>query len=252
MDELIKNNINGDKKEQGNNELNRNLLTTSPTDENKIGCQYGEWGKDKYAKIQVICSTIMALCTIFIVIITGIYTYHAGQQVEQMKITVSTATNQNKLTEKAIHLDQRAWIAKTNVTGTPEIGKPFIINICFKNVGKTPAKYVQIRQRQVPVPSNAIPDFTLENSLKPMSYDVITPQQEFCSASDARDIRNVVINDDGMNDIRSGRIRIYAHGIIMYKDIFDQRQWMTYCYYYRSEDSRYVACKEHSDIGTYP
>src|SRR5438105_3373559 len=61
-----------------------------------------------------------------------------SEQLDQMQESTKAATDAIKLARDNAHLDQRAWIAPTTVSGKPaELNKPFEIQMQIKNTGKT-------------------------------------------------------------------------------------------------------------------
>ena len=191
---------------------------------------------------------IQAISTIAIVFITAFYTYYARQQVKETGRAIA-------LTDASIKLDQRAWIGVTSVSGKPEVGKQLTITVTFKNTGKTPAKNTNIAAVVEPARQNKAPDFTIENRVRRESRGLVTPQGEtFSILVIANEYSpSGELNDAALKDITEGKLRIYAHGIVEYDDVFRTHHWVTYCFYLNPSGktgkgySGYSACKEHND-----
>ena len=85
--------------------------------------------------------TFMTFCAICIQ--ATIYVF----QLKEMRKSTDAATKAAKAAEDSVtlvrenaHLDQRAWVVVSDVSGVPEVGKPFIVTINISNLGKTFAK----------------------------------------------------------------------------------------------------------------
>jgi hypothetical protein len=161
-------------------------------------------------------SRIMAGATIFIAFITFFYMFR---------------------------LDQRAWIGITGISGKLEVGKPTVITIYFKNTGKTPAKKTTVAIVGETLDEKASPNFAHEQTVVKESRGLSTPQQDFVVSVN---MTEGPLSDVAFKDVISGKVRVYVHGIVEYKDIFGRDHWITYCAYL-SKDLRYLAYKEHND-----
>ena len=191
---------------------------------------------------------IQAISTVAIVFIIAFYTYYARQQVKETGRAIAR-------TDASIKLDQRAWIGVTSVSGKPEVGKQLAITVTFQNTGKTPAKNTNIAAVVEPAHENKAPDFTLEKRVRRESKGLVTPQGETFSTLVIvnEDSPSGELNDAALKDITEGELRIYAHGIVEYDDVFGTHHWATYCFYlnpggkHKKGYSGYSACKEHND-----
>lgn len=207
------------------------------TDGGENKCQYKQPDNVPFW-IQAISSILMFFCTVAIAVITYLYAGYAFEQVAQMKEAVKTQIAQNKL-------DQRAWMGITKVTGNMEIGKPIIIIIEFRNVGKTPAKKVTSSPVIVATEVRDRPDFDYEKTLEKTSRGIVAPQQPIFIIRKAFSDWEDHHRDSLIKDVLSGTKRFYVHGILDYEDIFKCPHWLTYCFFFNGES--FIIDPEHND-----
>jgi hypothetical protein len=164
----------------------------------------------------------------------------------------------------ASRLDQRAWVAPLNISSTPKLepGKDFIVQIIYKNTGKTPAKHSITRYWWEPVPKGAKPAYAM-SKVPTISETLIAPNAEygqtvkpFQEAFDAID-KTLTITADAKEKIKnqwseqftSGNVVLYVHGRIDYDDIFNCHHWTIYCSYltFDHDVASMTVCPEHND-----
>lgn len=121
------------------------------TDKDK--CRYQEPNKLQ-SFIQIICSIILAACTVAIAIITGYYTHYAGEQVSQMTIATDAAKKSADVAEKTLITTQRPWLSvQMQIVSNFRISKvanqqdTITIRFIVKNVGNSPALGIDITPR---------------------------------------------------------------------------------------------------------
>ena len=166
------------------------------------------------------------------------------------KKAVELAERSINSTQEQSRLDQRAWMGFCDIPQWQTVvDKPLIVTVFFKNMGKTPAKKVQIAAVGEIVSKDASPNFSLENSAKRERTILVFPQQVV--SHDVNVTPHTVLDGITFNGIRNGTKRIYIHGIHTYYDIFNRHQWVTFCFYLRADGSKTEICKEHNDTGTY-
>lgn len=167
------------------------------------------------------------------------------------KKTVELAERNIKATQEQFRQDQRAWMGFSE---TPQwqtvVNKPLIVTVFFKNMGKTPAKKVQIAAMGEIVSERESPNFALENSATRERAVLVFPQQVISHDVNVT-LPHTVLDSITFNDIKNGTKRIYIHGIHTYWDIFNRHQWITFCFYLRADGSKTEMCKEHNDTGSY-
>lgn len=55
-----------------------------------------------------------------------------------------------------------------------------------------------------------------------------------------------------VEDITSGKTKIYAHGRCDYADVFGAKHWMTFCFELDTRDlTSFTPCEAHNNTGTY-
>jgi hypothetical protein len=184
-------------------------------------------------------SWIQAISAVGIVIITFYYTYYAGQQVQETRKAIA-------LSDDSIKLDQRAWMGVAYVVGKPEVGKPLIVKVVFKNTGKTPAKNVTIAATAEPIyQKKGRPDFAHEKSIPRISRGLVAPQAEVFSI--LSDPKSGNINEAVLKAIKAAEVRICIHGVLDYDDIFTQHHWVTFCYCLGTNAENYDAYEEYNN-----
>jgi len=190
---------------------------------------------------------ITAYCTIAIVIITGLYTCYARQQVKQMKLAVAAATKQTKQVEDQFRLEQRAWIGVTGAECIIERGEPMILQVHFRNVGKTPALSLTNKTTYKSRDVGILPDFTHGEAEK-VSRGIVIPQQDFTFVLDMSAGVPDRKGDAVIDDILTKKKRLWVYGITHFDDTFGQHHWLEYCFFYNPDTQLFTPCAEHNDI----
>jgi hypothetical protein len=167
-------------------------------------------------------SWITSICTIFIVIITGLYTYYAREQVAQMKEALN-------LNSDTVIRQLRAYIfiEKVSLENIVQGYTPNVI-IQFVNSGQTPAYNVSGSTgfcfREFPLTS-ALPNIGQEGHKTIMS---ISAKGEFLR--DIKMERPLTTND--ITQLMNGTHAIYVYGSITYKDTFARERHTNYRFFY--------------------
>lgn len=147
------------------------------------------------------------------------------------------------------HLDQRAWVAATNITGVPEVDKPFVVRITGKNAGKTFAKQFRMIVAVESGPPRVI-KFDAERHHAPESISLLSPNGEYTSETIVTGEHSHPHHDNpdqiAMDNIRNGSVQIVAFGRMDYVDIFNVQHWSTFCFRL-DRGEKWQSCKEHND-----
>ena len=141
-----------------------------------------------------------------------------------------------KQTEANVRLDQRAWIALSNITGVPKEGELFRPKVFFQNTGRTFAKNTHLAACGDFVDPDKLPDFAerLETSdekkraagkkvraLVPPNgntHDTLEPPSE-----ENRQTK------DTIEGLQKGRMKFFIYGQVTYDDVFNQSHWFIFC-----------------------
>jgi hypothetical protein len=156
-----------------------------------------------------------------------------------------------KATQEAMRQDQRAWIGMMQVTGIPEVGKPFHAAIALANTGKTPAIDFVVQERLIPL--NESDKFSPDWNAKATgihSRAVLFPNQIFNSVVKGSE-KEVVVDQATLDTIvNTGKVKAYVFGRACYRDVFKRRHWLHFCDVYDPEGKTYIACAEYNEVDT--
>jgi hypothetical protein len=142
------------------------------------------------------------------------------------------------------HLDQRAWVAVSDIRATNlAIGQPFVVTVVFKNTGKTPAEQMKVASVIDPVAEGQKPDFA---DPKAISRGLLPPNAEANVRLDATSKSASGITEAGFDQVNAGKLVIYAHGRVTYDDVFGCHHWATFCYFLHNGSS-FGVYQEHND-----
>lgn len=149
-------------------------------------------------------------------------------------------TASKKLSEE----DRRAWVSVESVREIkPQIGKPLLFSVSFKNTGKTPGKRFSV------IVSREITDKDREPTLEDRdiprrSYGIIPPNGGY--------VANLYVIDNVTKEINdllnSGKIIVYFYGKVTYDDIFNKPHWTTFCSRFIPGEGRFANYEKHNDI----
>jgi len=163
-----------------------------------------------------------------LLVIGAVYSFLAYQQWQAM----NTAAD---LQSKALHVDQRAWVAESDITGKPAKGELYKVTVVFKNTGKTPAKQRPgvsascFRMKEISDPD---PDFEKEVVTEAagniFTKALIPPNGAF--QQELNPIRGQKLTDDDISRLSDPTLVMLVFGKVVYSDIFGCEHWSTYCY----------------------
>jgi hypothetical protein len=142
-------------------------------------------------------------------------------------VAIFSATKSINLTRATSHLDQRAWVAATGVTGTTEVDKPVVTTVAIKNSGRTFAKEVCIDALRRALPKDSEPDLNYAPSATNKSVGLMAPDTEYSSVG----IGDTDVREEDFEPVRrTGEKRIFVSGIITYVDVFHCKHWTKFCW----------------------
>lgn len=145
------------------------------------------------------------------------------------------------------HLDQRAWVAVSEISGKPESGKPYKISVMVKNTGKTFAKrftgVAGFRAKQLSDPG---PDFAKdERENRDLTrIGLIPPNGVFTFDVNVKNGEN--LTDTDFETVTAPTMVPLVYGKITYWDIFGCEHWTTFCFR-TYKDGRFETYSAHND-----
>ena len=176
-----------------------------------------------------------------------------GVQLTLQSAALYQATAAQTASEANNHLDQRAWVALTNVEGIPAVGQIFTVTVTVKNTGKTFAKNFRMPVVIEKLPKDKKPDFgwaDLEADKRSGSVSLLPPNAEYGTNTEvditATGKPPADVTQAQIDEIKSGEYSIFIYGKLHYTDIFNCEHWTTFC----SEilpTMKYRICTEHND-----
>jgi hypothetical protein len=194
--------------------------------------------------ITLFFSGVLAVCACLTLILIFAQVIIYGCQLWQMKKSTDAATKAAKAAENSVtlamknaHLDQRAWVAVTQIATTqPKAGEAYKPLIILKNSGKTFAKKVRIAASWEFITKRSYPDFSLEDQ----KSREIANRDGFIIAPDAEHhltdtTTNTPLTESEVRDYESGDLQMFIHGKITYVDIFKCEHWTTFVLYSNPE-----------------
>ena len=137
------------------------------------------------------------------------------------------------------------------VTGIPEVGKPFHATITLGNSGRTPATDLVVQERLIPLNhgDKFVPNWKAK-APGIHSRIVLFPNQIYNSVVKGSD-DDVVVDQSVLDTIlNTGKIRAYVFGRACYKDVFKRKHWLHFCDVYDPEGKTYIACAEYNEVDT--
>lgn len=176
------------------------------------------------------------------------------RQSDAMRDNVDIALDGIKISKMSIdkaesrsRLDQRAWMGIESISGKPEVDKPFIISIKFKNSGDSPAKNAKIQTWNQIDKSDIPPRFDVVGQrIKGMdSTGIVAPGGHVISS--IKVYSGEPITKTVFDSINNGERSVFVFGMLTYDDIFGQHHWITYCYCLTPGGDKYIAYKKHND-----
>jgi hypothetical protein len=175
------------------------------------------------------------------------------KQVAIAQQQAQAAQDSVKAIQRQTQIAERAWITVDIVNldpaGHPGVdisnGKPFIVRALFHDTGHTPALAIKaiIKMDVVTVKSPnggfAPPSFTYDKAAY-IPGGILTPgsftNQDFPASLDKNTFAKIETAQ-----------RLYIHGEIKYRDVFETDHWMKFCYFL-SPGGLYGTCRFHNQI----
>jgi hypothetical protein len=196
------------------------------------------------------------------VVVGAIVAVIYGCQLNEMRKATQAATDAAKSAKDSItfakesaHLDQRAWVGILDIKFVCEVDKPLTTTVTVRNTGKTFARELQVMRYIEVLPSVMEPLFSEDNvsNWKALmanagqsigSVALLSPNGDFIG--DVTQLIPEKISQTDLDDIKAGKLIVWSHGKIIYRDIFDCHHWTTYCIR-STKDLTFRSCDKHND-----
>jgi hypothetical protein len=128
--------------------------------------------------------------------------------------------------QHAMKIDQRAWVGFGQIEKvTLEDGKPFVLYIPVKNLGKTPAKSAAVGI------TPAVGGLKLDrpNAEESVEHEMGAPVA-LLLPNETEELHIDIRNPPEVAKIKSGEMTIFIFGKVIYADVFGFQHWTRYCY----------------------
>jgi hypothetical protein len=187
----------------------------------------------------------ISIATIVIAIAT-VFTYmeiHGGS-IQTDKLVAAAeriaAASENAIGQsvESLRLDQRAWLnIKSIGIDRPTPGNPVGIAVNMTNTGKTVARHVVfltvLQETKGPIGA-----FEIEGA--PHKFAVAFPNANYSSIGTGKRL----LTKDDIEEIKSGKQRIYIFGRITYDDVFGKSHFTQFCGIYSYQVNAMDSCAE--------
>jgi hypothetical protein len=136
---------------------------------------------------------------------------------------------------KSMENDERPWIeVATGKVPQPNTNSPLVTPLTFTNIGKTPARKVEIETVVKVVLSHEAIDFSYQPSIGG-STGIVFPNEP-APAVDARTIeehqvRNLTVNE--LDNLTHGKAFVITYASVSYEDVFGNAHWTHQCFFYQ-------------------
>jgi hypothetical protein len=175
-----------------------------------------------------------------LVLIGAAYSFFAARQ----WLTMRDQVYEMKQSKYLARLDQRAWVAVWQISGQPELDKPWHVVITAKNSGKTfGKKFFIVARYRIKELADPDPDFAAEEKEERAKRqfgnagNVISPNEDLSMILNVNDGERMT--QDVINYVKSPTIMLLVFGKITYLDIFGCDHWTTFCFRWHAEDGSY-------------
>ena len=166
--------------------------------------------------------------------------------VDQLKAAADNAKRSIQATEKAMRLDQRAWVGPVRISPfelRPEEVIPTIF-IIVRNSGKTPSMGMTSATAMQFVNPGQSFEPILNKAPTPAPVDIIQPNGELYLPVDLGTTR---LNDAAINRLRSGESTLYVFGEITYSDVFGRAHFNRFCMFVAHDLKTLNSCATYNE-----
>ncbi len=169
--------------------------------------------------------------------------------VEQLEAAARNAKTGIGATQEAMRLDQRAWVSQTEIGPVPELDKPWDLIVFFRNTGKTPAQRVYVGCAAEPAINETAIRWGTPSHFEP---EVVAPNAAaICILHPITQLGTTQpkVTQNILDALQREEIRVYVYGAVVYKDVFRQWHWATFCKSMSSDGKAWFACEKGNDTG---
>lgn len=164
----------------------------------------------------------------------------------QLQAAAKNAKDSIEATQKAMRLDQRAWVGPVAVSQfelkAGEIIPTIVVTV--RNSGKTPAlAMTSITTMQFVNPGQSFHP-TLGKTATPQAIDVIQPNGELQLPSS---LGMTKLNDAAIDRLRAGASILYVYGEVKYRDVFDAEHVSRFCMFVSRDLKTLSSCDEYNE-----
>lgn len=173
-----------------------------------------------------------------------------SEAVDQLSAAAENAKAGIEATQSALRQEQRAWVGMMQITGIPEVGKPFHMTVLFQNTGRTPAMDFVSQERMIPLASGQ--EFAPNWAAKAPgihSHALLFPNQSFTAVVKSSG-QDVAVDQPALDFVSNGKMTLFVFGRACYKDVFRQKHWIRFCESYDPAGKDWVACAKFNEIDT--
>lgn len=144
-------------------------------------------------------------------------------------------------------------VVLATVPKQPAVGEPLGVDVTIRNTGDAPALRVKGWSVAEPVAAFDLPDFNYSGD-PVLNLAVMQPSSEHFTKhwlSRRKSTGDVApLNQQMLDAIMKGEVRITAHGRLTYEDRHGGNHWVEWCYYLQKDFSGWVECASHNGAGT--
>ncbi|OFV97019.1 MAG: hypothetical protein A3F68_03100 [Acidobacteria bacterium RIFCSPLOWO2_12_FULL_54_10] len=155
-----------------------------------------------------------------------------------------------KDSQKALQLEKRAWVGPTEATaGEFVAGKIFRTAVRIRNNGGSPAIDVEVAYMLQNVPKGGLPNFPNiweRTAHEPRGKSVLQPTDGIMVAPSTEN--DGPLNTDTVDAILHGDYISYIFGEVAYTDIFGDRHWTKWCYFYAPIRQTFSLCPFYNEV----
>ena len=175
------------------------------------------------------------------------------QSVQQNKTALEQTLSQSKqaldATIASARTDQRAWMdIIINAPSAFQEDRPFVTTAEMKNLGKTPAKNIQVGRLFEGVPPSTQTVFD-DTRLTFSKAGMLPPQGPSTMPVEINPGNpDELLGKERFEAIRDRALVVYFWGLIKYDDVFGFHHWLKFCYIYNVAHRRFNLVSRHNDI----
>ena len=187
----------------------------------------------------VFAPSVIGILTLFVIIIQAwIYARQLHLMTQSNRATAKAAKaaqDSASLAQKAMELDQSAWVSQDHVEGVPVVGIQFNPLVGLKNYGKTPTTRIHLCLYYIFVPDISVMKF-------PAKFDggidvaPISPTERIDAPVYTRDPAKVgPFSATDLDDLKANGQVLVIVGRVTYEDRFRVHHWFNVCRFLNSE-----------------